>query len=199
MEEAQLLATGVNASPGTASGAIVLDADAAEERGSAGEDVILVRPDELAPEDIHGMIHARGLLTGRGGISSSTAVVARGMGKPCVTGCTSLSVDLAAGRVTFGSVEFAVGDVITVDGGRGRVYVGMVEAMPEDKGGEGGARFRYWLDGDGVDESLESEHPLSEGDELETSMGWAVVGHIGPPGPDGYRPVSVRVPDPGHD
>jgi phosphohistidine swiveling domain-containing protein len=193
VEEAQLLATGVNASPGTASGAIVLDADTAEERGSAGQDVILVRPDELAPDDIHGMIHARGLLTGRGGISSSTAVVARGMGKPCVTGCASLSVDLAAGRVTFGSVELAVGDVITVDGGRGRVYGGVVEA------GEGGAQFRYWLDGDGVDESLESEHPLSEGDELETSMGWAVVGHIGPPGPDGHRPVSVRVTNPGHD
>jgi hypothetical protein len=61
------------------------------------------------------------------------------------------------------------------------------------------APFRYWLQGDGVDDHLEQERPLSEGDSLETSIGWVVVGHIGPPGPDGYRPVSVRVAHPGHD
>ena len=75
----------------------------------------------------------------------------------------------------------------------------VAEGKSENLEGRARAQFRYWLHGDGVDEPLESEHPLSEGDELETSLGWAVVGHIGPPAPDGYRPVSVRVPHPGHD
>ena len=95
----EVVATGLNASPGAASGAIVLDADLAEERGRAGEDVVLVRW-ETTPDDIHGLIHARGVLTAHGGMTSHAAVVARGMGKPCVAGCEALSIDTAARTVT---------------------------------------------------------------------------------------------------
>jgi pyruvate,orthophosphate dikinase len=122
-------ARGLNASPGAASGAIVLDADSAEERGRAGEDVILVRW-ETTPDDIHGLIHARGVLTAHGGMTSHAAVVARGMGKPCVAGCEDLSIDIAAGTLRIGEHELRVGDVITVDGGAGRVIVGAVPLVP---------------------------------------------------------------------
>ena len=93
----EVVATGLNASPGAASGAIVLDADTAEERGKAGEAVILVRW-ETTPDDIHGLIHAQGVLTAHGGMTSHAAVVARGMGKPCVAGCEGLSIDAKARR-----------------------------------------------------------------------------------------------------
>ena len=93
--EVEVATRGLNASPGAASGAIVLDADTAEERGKAGEDVILVRW-ETTPDDIHGLIHARGVLTAHGGMTSHAAVVARGMGKPCVAGCEGLSIDYKA-------------------------------------------------------------------------------------------------------
>jgi pyruvate,orthophosphate dikinase len=122
-------ARGLNASPGAASGAIVLDADTAEERGRAGESVILVRW-ETTPDDIHGLIHAAGVLTAHGGMTSHAAVVARGMGKPCVAGCEGLSIDVAAGTVRVGEHELAAGDVITVDGGTGRVIVGAVPLVP---------------------------------------------------------------------
>jgi pyruvate,orthophosphate dikinase len=122
-------ARGLNASPGAASGAIVLDAEAAEERGKAGEDVILVRW-ETTPDDIHGLIHAAGVLTAHGGMTSHAAVVARGMGKPCVAGCEELSIDVAAGTVRLGEHELKAGDVITVDGGTGRVIVGAVPLVP---------------------------------------------------------------------
>ena len=99
-------ARGLNASPGAASGAIVLDADTAEERGRAGEDVVLVRW-ETTPDDIHGLIHAAGVLTAHGGMTSHAAVVARGMGKPCVAGCEDLSIDVAAGTVASASTSCA--------------------------------------------------------------------------------------------
>jgi pyruvate,orthophosphate dikinase len=118
-------ARGLNASPGAASGAIVLDADTAEERGREGEDVILVRW-ETTPDDIHGLIQAQGVLTAHGGMTSHAAVVARGMGKPCVAGCEGLSIDVAAGTVTIGGHELRAGDVITIDGGSGSVIVGAV-------------------------------------------------------------------------
>ena len=120
---------GLNASPGAASGAIVLDADTAEERGKAGEDVILVRW-ETTPDDIHGLIQARGVLTAHGGMTSHAAVVARGMGKPCVAGCEGLSIDHSTGKVTLGEHELSVGDVITIDGGTGSVIVGSVPLVP---------------------------------------------------------------------
>ena len=125
----EVAARGLNASPGAASGAIVLDADTAEERGRAGEDVILVRW-ETTPDDIHGLIRAAGVLTAHGGMTSHAAVVARGMGKPCVAGCEDLSIDVAAGTVRIGEHDLRAGDVITVDGGTGRVIVGAVPLVP---------------------------------------------------------------------
>ncbi|RDI75085.1 pyruvate, phosphate dikinase [Gaiella occulta] len=127
--EIEVAAQGLNASPGAASGQIVLDADTAEERGKAGDDVILVRW-ETTPDDIHGLIQARGVLTAHGGMTSHAAVVARGMGRPCVAGCEGLSIDAAAGTVTIGEHELRAGDVITIDGGTGRVIVGPVRLVP---------------------------------------------------------------------
>ena len=129
--ELQVVATGLNASPGAASGAIVLDADLAEERGRAGEDVVLVRW-ETTPDDIHGLIHARGVLTAHGGMTSHAAVVARGMGKPCVAGCETLSIDVGARTIRIGDVELAEGDHLTIDGGTGRVIVGAVPLVPPE-------------------------------------------------------------------
>jgi pyruvate,orthophosphate dikinase len=126
-----VVATGLNASPGAASGAIVLDADLAEERGRAGEDVLLVRW-ETTPDDIHGLIHARGVLTAHGGMTSHAAVVARGMGKPCVAGCESLSIDTKARTIRVGEQELAEGDLLTIDGGTGRVIVGAVPLVPPE-------------------------------------------------------------------
>jgi pyruvate, orthophosphate dikinase len=122
-------ARGLNASPGAACGAIVLDADSAEERGKAGEDVILVRW-ETTPDDIHGLIQAAGVLTAHGGMTSHAAVVARGMGKPCVAGCDQLSIDPAARTVRIGEHQLRAGDVITIDGGTGQVIVGPVKLVP---------------------------------------------------------------------
>ena len=122
-------ARGLNASPGAACGAIVFDADSAEDRGKAGESVILVRW-ETTPDDIHGMIAARGILTVHGGMTSHAAVVARGMGKPCVAGCEGVSIDTAARTATIGGRKLAEGDVITIDGGTGEVFVGAVELVP---------------------------------------------------------------------
>ena len=127
--EVEVAAKGLNASPGAASGAIVLDADTAAERGKAGDDVILVRW-ETTPDDIHGLIQARGVLTAHGGMTSHAAVVARGMGKPCVSGCEGLSIDADAGTVTIGEHTLNVGDTITIDGGTGRVIVGPVRLVP---------------------------------------------------------------------
>ena len=125
----EVAARGLNASPGAASGAIVLDADTAEERGKAGEAVILVRW-ETTPDDIHGLIQASGVLTAHGGMTSHAAVVARGMGKPCVAGCEALSIDVGAGSVTIGDAKLSAGDVITIDGGKGTVMVGEVPLVP---------------------------------------------------------------------
>ncbi len=125
----EVAARGLNASPGAASGEIVLDADTAELRGKAGDDVILVRW-ETTPDDIHGLIQARGVLTAHGGMTSHAAVVARGMGKPCVAGCEGLSIDARAGTVTIGEHTLKLGDVITIDGGTGRVIVGPVRLVP---------------------------------------------------------------------
>ena len=120
---------GLNASPGAATGRIVLDADSAEERGKAGEAVILVRA-ETTPDDIHGIIEARGVLTAQGGMTSHAAVVARGMGKPCVAGCEALAIDLGARRIRLGDRALDEGEVITIDGGRGEVIVGEVALVP---------------------------------------------------------------------
>jgi pyruvate,orthophosphate dikinase len=122
-------AQGLNASPGAASGKIVLDADSAEDAGKAGEQVILVRW-ETTPDDIHGLIQAQGVLTAHGGMTSHAAVVARGMGKPCVAGCDGLDIDTGARTVRIGGHQLREGDVITIDGGTGRVIVGEVPLVP---------------------------------------------------------------------
>ena len=127
--EWEVAAKGLNASPGAASGKIVLDADSAEQRGKAGESVILVRW-ETTPDDIHGLIQAAGVLTAHGGMTSHAAVVARGMGKPCVAGCDALSIDLAGHTITLGGHTLAEGDVLTIDGGTGAVIVGEVRLVP---------------------------------------------------------------------
>src|SRR5215208_829561 len=116
--ELEVAARGLNASPGAASGAVVLDADKAAERGKAGESVILVRW-ETTPDDIHGLIEAAGILTAHGGMTSHAAVVARGMGKPCVAGCDALSIDIDAQTIRLGDQILAAGDVLTIDGGTG--------------------------------------------------------------------------------
>jgi pyruvate,orthophosphate dikinase len=125
----EVAAHGLNASPGAASGEIVLDADTAEERGKAGEPVILVRW-ETTPDDIHGLIQAQGVLTAHGGMTSHAAVVARGMGKPCVAGCEDLDIDTGKKTVRIGRSKLREGDVITIDGGTGRVIVGAVPLVP---------------------------------------------------------------------
>ena len=127
--EVEAAARGLNASPGAASGKIVLDADTAEERGKAGEDVILVRW-ETTPDDIHGLIEAKGILTAHGGMTSHAAVVARGMGKPCVAGCEGLSIDLDKRTIAIGGEKLSEGDVLTIDGGSGKVIVGPVDLVP---------------------------------------------------------------------
>jgi pyruvate,orthophosphate dikinase len=125
----EVAAQGLNASPGAASGKIVLDADSAEECGKAGEAVILVRW-ETTPDDIHGLIQAQGVLTAHGGMTSHAAVVARGMGKPCVAGVEGLEIDTGQKTVRLGGHELHEGDVLTIDGGTGRVIVGEVPLVP---------------------------------------------------------------------
>jgi pyruvate, orthophosphate dikinase len=121
-------ARGLNASPGAASGGIVFDAATAVERAESGR-VILVRF-ETTPDDISGMIAAEGILTVHGGMTSHAAVVARGMGKPCVAGCEGLEIDAAAKTARLGSHVLTEGDVITIDGGTGRVFIGEVPLVP---------------------------------------------------------------------
>ncbi len=127
--EIEVVAKGLNASPGAASGAIVFDADTAEERGKAGESVILVRW-ETTPDDFHGMVQAAGILTAHGGLTSHAAVVARGMGTPCVTGCEALHVDVRTKTARLPGHELHEGDTLTIDGGTGEVIVGAVPLVP---------------------------------------------------------------------
>ena len=122
------LAHGLPASPGAASGHIVFDADTAEIRGRAGEKIILVR-EETKPEDIHGFFQAQGILTSRGGKTSHAAVVARGMGKPCVSGCEAIRIDDVARKAEIGQTTLHEGDVITIDGSTGHVYAGEVPTV----------------------------------------------------------------------
>ncbi len=127
---ARAVARGLPASPGAASGVAVFDADRAEKRGRAGEKVILVR-EETKPEDIHGFFAAQGILTSRGGKTSHAAVVARGMGKPCVAGAEGIHVDVRLRQAVVGEAVIHEGDVITIDGTTGNVYLGevpMIEA-----------------------------------------------------------------------
>lgn len=126
--KAEALCVGLPASPGAASGKVVFDADTAEAKGKAGEKVILVR-EETKPEDIHGFFAAQGILTSRGGKTSHAAVVARGMGKPCVSGCDAIQIDVHAKRARVGVMSFSEGDVITIDGTSGKVYAGRIPTV----------------------------------------------------------------------
>jgi pyruvate,orthophosphate dikinase len=144
-DKGKLLAVGLNASPGAASGMAIFDADTAEERGKAGEAVILVRP-ETNPDDVHGMVQARGILTQHGGMTSHAAVVARGWGKPCVAGCEAIRINLDARKFSVNGKEIKEGDYISLNGATGEVFEGSIAT---------------------IEASFEEEH------DLVTLLGWA--------------------------
>jgi pyruvate,orthophosphate dikinase len=133
--ERQIVARGLPASPGAASGKIVFSADVAETKTAAGETVILCRV-ETSPEDIHGMHAARAILTTRGGMTSHAAVVARGMGRPCVAGASELRIDYKSGVMRVRGHELAAGDTITIDGGTGEVMLGQVPTVQPELSGD---------------------------------------------------------------
>ncbi len=139
-----VLAKGLPASPGAASGAIALDADTAERRAAIGEAVILVRV-ETSPEDIHGMHAAKGILTARGGMTSHAAVVARGMGRPCVSGASALTIDMNSRTLKIGNRELKEGDLITLDGASGEVMAGLVPTIEPELVGDFGTLME-WAD-----------------------------------------------------
>jgi len=128
VEAGRLLATGVNASPGAAVGMLAFDADTAEEWGKSGKPVILIRP-ETKPDDVHGMLAAKGILTSRGGATSHAAVVARQFGIPAVVGCEALEIDLDKRTVSVNSVTLKEGDFVSIDGGSGEVFVGEIPTV----------------------------------------------------------------------
>ncbi|TMK16860.1 MAG: pyruvate, phosphate dikinase, partial [Alphaproteobacteria bacterium] len=142
--ERNIVATGLPASPGAASGEIVFSADEAEALKAKDKSIILVRV-ETSPEDIHGMHAAGGILTTRGGMTSHAAVVARGMGKPCVSGAGALRVDYAAGTMSVAGHTFKAGDVITIDGSTGQVLAGRVPMTEPALSGEF-ATLMGWAD-----------------------------------------------------
>jgi pyruvate,orthophosphate dikinase len=142
--ERKVIATGLPASPGAASGEIVFSSDEAEALKAKDKRVILVRV-ETSPEDIHGMHAAEGILTTRGGMTSHAAVVARGMGKPCVSGAGVLRVDYAAGSMSIAGQTFKAGDVITIDGSTGEVLAGLVPMTEPELSGEF-ATLMGWAD-----------------------------------------------------
>jgi len=140
----KVIAKGLPASPGAATGMAVFTADVAAKRGKDGDAVILVRP-ETTPDDIHGMDAARGILTARGGMTSHAAVVARGMGKTCVAGCEAIKVDVSAGIFTAGDVTVKEGEWISVNGSTGEVMLGKIPTMEASLSGEFGT-FMKWVD-----------------------------------------------------
>ncbi len=139
-----VLTTGLPASPGAASGVIVLDADQAEQAANRGDKVILVRV-ETSPEDIHGMHAAQGILTARGGMTSHAAVVARGMGRPCVSGASAVSIDMKARTLRIGQHELKEGDTLTLDGANGQVMAGEVATIEPELAGDFGVLME-WAD-----------------------------------------------------
>jgi pyruvate, orthophosphate dikinase len=140
----QVIAKGLPASPGAACGVAVFDADTAERLAGLGEKVILVRI-ETSPEDIHGMHAAQGILTARGGMTSHAAVVARGMGRPCVSGAGGISIDYKARRMKVGAREVAENEVITIDGSTGEVMLGAVATVQPELVGDFGT-LMGWAD-----------------------------------------------------
>ena len=143
--EKTIFSKGLPASPGAASGAVVFSADEAELRAQKGESVVLVRI-ETSPEDIHGMHAAQGILTTRGGMTSHAAVVARGMGRPCVAGAGGISVDYGAQTLSANGVTLRAGDIITIDGSTGEVYAGAMKMIEPQLSGDFGTLME-WADG----------------------------------------------------
>jgi pyruvate,orthophosphate dikinase len=139
-----ILTRGLPASPGAVSGKLCFDADAAERRAAAGEEVLLVRT-ETSPDDIHGMHASKGILTARGGMTSHAAVVARGMGKPCVCGAADIEIREREKVLRVGSVELGEGDIVTIDGGDGTVMSGKVPTIDPELGGDF-KRLMEWAD-----------------------------------------------------
>jgi pyruvate,orthophosphate dikinase len=139
-----VLTKGLPASPGAASGTVVFDADTAERRAATGEKVILVRV-ETSPEDIHGMHAAQGILTARGGMTSHAAVVARGMGRPCVSGAGALAIKASEKVMRIGAREVREGDVVTIDGSTGEVMLGAVPTVQPELAGDFGTLME-WAD-----------------------------------------------------
>ena len=142
--EKNLFSKGLPASPGAACGIVVFSADEAEMRAQKGESVILVRI-ETSPEDIHGMHAARGILTTRGGMTSHAAVVARGMGRPCVAGAGGILVDYGAQTLSAGGVSLRAGDILTLDGSTGEVFAGTVKMVEPRLSGDFGTLME-WAD-----------------------------------------------------
>src|SRR5690606_3213075 len=142
--ERDVIGIGLPASPGAATGEIVFSSDEAEEMRAQNRKAILVRV-EASPEDIHCMHAAEGILTTRGGMTSHAAVVARGMGKPCVSGAGTLRVDYRAGTLTAMGRTFRKGDVITIDGGSGQVLKGSVPMLQPELSGDFAA-IMEWAD-----------------------------------------------------
>jgi pyruvate,orthophosphate dikinase len=163
----EVLATGLGASPGAAVGRVVFTADEAEARGNAGEEVILVRP-QTSPEDLHGIVASRAILTSRGGLVSHAAVVARGIGTPAVCGAEAVAIDRDGTHFTVGEVTVTAGDVISVDGTTGEVALGAVpvvapQSPPELERLLGWAdelrRLQVWANADtGADAAVAREH-----------------------------------------
>ncbi len=139
-----VLTKGLPASPGAASGIAVFDSDTAEKRAAAGESVILIRV-ETSPEDIHGMHAARGILTARGGMTSHAAVVARGMGRPCVSGAGGISINAREKIMRVGVREVREGDIVTIDGTTGEVMAGAVPTVQPELSGDFGT-LMVWAD-----------------------------------------------------
>lgn len=140
----KVIARGLPASPGAASGKVVFDADLAEKMSQEGENVILVRT-ETTPDDIHGIVAAQGVLTSRGGMTSHAAVVARGMGKPCVCGCEAIRVDYEQNEFYAGELKVKQGDIISIDGASGNVILGRVPMLDPELSPEF-QRLLEWAD-----------------------------------------------------
>ena len=130
--EINVIARGLPASPGAASGKVIFSSDDAERLNSTMQDTILVRV-ETSPEDIHGMHAAKGILTSRGGMTSHAAVVARGMGRPCVSGSSEIDINYEKKIFKTSNLEVKEGDVITIDGSTGRIILGKVKTIKLNK------------------------------------------------------------------
>ncbi|MBM4273307.1 MAG: pyruvate, phosphate dikinase [Deltaproteobacteria bacterium] len=165
------LAVGISASPGVAVGKVVLDADRAERMGNEGEKIILTRI-ETKPEDIHGFFAAQGILTSRGGKTSHAAVVARGMGKPCVSGAEGLDINYDLKEARLGGVVIKEGEIVTIDGTTGSVYLGTVPMLdpelPKDlavlmEWADKFARLEVWANADTPDMAAKARHHGAKG------------------------------------